>query len=168
MIWGQYDDFEIWRDYGRVRLCQNLLRTAPRRAFCALFVEIAPQSPVWRWFEASTTILRSSGRQTWDFVKTCSARSRNVRFVPFLYKSHCLHRFGDDLRPVRRFWDLLYGRGEIVPKLAPHGPKRAFCALFVGNRTVFPIWRWFEASTTILRCSGRQKWDFVKTCSPRP
>ena len=114
----------------------------------------------------------------WNFAKTCSARSQTCVLCSF-HRHRSVFQAWRWLRPVRRFWDLLCAKGafcalfiEIAQFLRfrdDFRPVRRFWGLvcsevrfcqnlrlcsFYKNRTVFPIWRWFEAKTTILRCGG--------------
>ena len=117
MIWGQYDDFEIW--YAEKWDLPKTCSARPQTCVLCTFHGNRTVFPIWWWFEASTTISKSGMR-----------------------------------------------KGEILSKLAPQSPKRAFCALFL-QIALFPDLPmiWGQLDDFVIWFA--EKWDFAKTCSAR-
>ena len=95
MIWGQYDDFEIWY------------------------------------------------AEKWGFAKSCSARPQAFVFSHFREKSH----FFPDLVMIWGQYDhfeIWYAEKWDLAKTCSERPQTCVLCTFLVNRTVLPIWRWFE------------------------
>ena len=145
MTWCQYDDFEIW-------WAQNLdfaITCSARPQTCVLntFHRSRTVFTIWRWFEASTTILRS-GVLKIGILETLAPHGSKRAFWALFIEVVQFPRFGDDLRPPRRFWGLVCSKVTFCQNCYPRPQTYVLCT-FHRNSTVFTIGRWFEASTTI-------------------
>ena len=167
MIWGQYNDFEIWcvQKWDLAKSCSH----GRERAFCALFIEITlfsrfgddlrpvrrfwdlvcskvgfcqtcsawPKTCVlyifhrtrtafliWRWFGASSTILWSSVRSS-DTLRKLARYGPKRAYCERFTEIALLFRFGDDLRPVRRFWNMVCGNVTLCENLLCNLLRRA-------------------------------------------
>ena len=66
-------------------------------------------------------------------------------------KSALFPRFGENLRPVGRFWQLWRLKNAIWPKRAAHDLKSAFCTIFMESALFSrfdelfrPVWRFWQ------------------------
>ena len=140
-IWGQFNDFE---NFWPKRAAHDL-----KRAFCTIFMERAPFSlfggnfrPICRFWELWRSKMRFGQnvlRMTWKY-----------RFVQFSWKVHCF--------PVsKRIWGQFHDFENFdaqkcdLAKTCCAWPEKSVLYNFHGKRTVFPFWRAFEVSVTILR-----------------
>ena len=132
-----------------------------KRAFCTIFMETALFSrfqenfrPVWRFWELWRSKMRFGQnvlRMTWK-----------ERFVQFSWKAHCF----PVLKRILGWCDDFENFDALKCDLA-----KTCCAWpekCVLKSTVFPFWREFEVSFTILRTFTLQKCDLAKTCSAWP
>ena len=98
--------------------------------------------PVWRFWELSRSKMRFGQnvlRMTWK-----------ERFVQFLSKAHCfpfLKRISGQCDDFENF----DAQKCDLAKTCCAWPEKSVLYNFYGKRTVFPFWREFEASVTILR-----------------
>ena len=166
--------FPIWRWFetsatilkSGVRKSEILAKLAPhgpKRAFCALFLEIELLSQ----FGDDLTV-----RRFWDlawrkvrFCETLLRTAPNVRFVHFSQRTHCF----PDLVMIWGHYDdfeILYEEKWDFAKTFSARPQTCVLCTLPRNRTVFPISWWFDVSTTILT-SGVPKSDFLSKLAPR-
>ena len=106
MIWGHYGDFEIscaarWHF---AKTCS----VRPQTCVLWTFRWNGTVFPIWRWFEASRTNLRSSLRQNEILLKRALPGPKRA-FCTLFEEIELFSRFCDDLRTVRRFWVLVCG-----------------------------------------------------------
>ena len=156
--------------------------------------------PFWRAFEASFTILRTLTVKNAIWPKR-AARDPKKGCCTIFMKSALFFLFGENLRPVWRFWQLWrsqtrFGQNvlrmiwnerfvqfswkahcfSVLKRISCHcddfenfdaqkcdlaktccaWPETSVLYNFHGKRTVFPFWREFQASVTILRTLTRK------------
>ena len=152
--------FPFWREFQakvtilRTLTLQNAIwpkRAAHdvKRAFCTIFMEGALFSrfrenfrPRWRFWELWRSKMRFGQkvlRMTWK-----------KRFVQFSWKAHCflvLERISGPRDDFENFDALKCD----LTKTCCAWPEKSVLDNFNEKRTVFPIWREFQASVTILR-----------------
>ena len=160
MFHGKRTFFPFWQEFQasvtnlRTLTRQNAIwqkRAAHdlKRAVCTIFMESALFSrfgknfrPLWRIWELWRSKMRFSQnvlRMTWK-----------ERFVQFFMESALFSCFEENLRPVSRFWELWRSKLRFG-KTYSAWPEKSVLYNFHGKRTVFPFWREFQASLTILR-----------------
>ena len=164
---GKRTVFPFWREFEasvtnlRTLMLTNLIwpkRAAHdlKRAFCTIFMKSAPVFQFWREFTASVTILTTLTLTNAIWPKR-AAHDLKRAFCTIFMKSALFPRFGENLRPVWRFWQLwpskmrfsavfpfsgqlqasltilrtLTLKNAICPKRAAHDLKRAFCTIFM-------------------------------------
>ena len=104
---------------------------------------------VWRELEASVTILRTLTLKNAIWPKR-AAHDLKRAFCTIFMESELFSWFEENLRPVWRFWELWRSQmrfGQIVLRMT--WKERLY--KFYEKRTVFPFWREFETSVTILK-----------------
>ena len=151
--------FPFWKEFGTsVTILRSLTLTnliSPKRAahdlkraFCTIFMKSAPFfrfgenfRPVWLFWQLWRSKMRFGQnvlRMTWK-----------EPFVQFSWKAHCFP-----------FLDRMYGQCDDFENFDAHKrdlaktccvcPEKSVLYNFYGKRTVFPFWREFQASVTIL------------------
>ena len=146
-IWGQCDDFENF-DAPKCDLGKTC-SAWPEKSVLYNFYGKRTVFLCWRDFEASFTILRTLTLQNAIWPKRAPHDLKRA-FCTIFMESAQFSRFNENFRPLWRFWELWRSQMRFWPKRAAHDLKSAFCTIF-RKRTVFPFWRQFEASFTILR-----------------
>ena len=137
-----------------------------KRAFCTIFMKIAlfflfgeNLRPVWRFWQLWRSKMRFGQnvlRMTWK-----------ERFVQCSWKTHCfpvLKRISgqcDDFEPID-------AQKCDLAKTCCAWPEKSVLYNFHEKRTVFPFWREFETSVTIVRSLTLKKYDLAKTCCAWP
>ena len=173
---GKRTVFLFWREFEATvtNLKTLTLKNAiwPKRAahhlksgFCTIFIKSALFSRfketlrlVWRHWKLWRSKMRFGQnvlRMTW-----------NQRFVEFSWKAHCfpvLARISVQCDDFKKF----HAQKCDLAKTWCAWPEKRVWYNFHGKRTVFPFWREFEASFTILR-TLTLKCDLAKTCSAWP
>ena len=124
MIWGQYDDFEVWcaQKWDFAKTCSARPQTCVLFTFhrnCSVFT-------IWRWFEASTTILRSGVHKTWNFTKSCSEWSETSALSTLSEYLLSCNDLATDTRQVRRFWGVVCSKVRFCQKLLRTAPNVRF------------------------------------------
>ena len=146
-IWGQCDDFENFhaqKSYLAKTCCawheKSVLYNfhGKRTAF-----------PFRREFQASVTILRTFVLKNAIWSKR-AAHDLKRAFCTIFIKSARFSLFGENFRPVWRFWELWRPKCDLDKTCCPW-PEKSVLYNFYKKRTVFPFWREFQASVTILR-----------------
>ena len=102
-IWGQCDDFEHFD-----ALKCDFAKTScawPETSVLYNFHEKRTVFPFWRQFETSLPILRSLTLTNTIWVKP-AAHDLKRAFCTIFIKNALFPRFGENLRPVWRFWQL--------------------------------------------------------------
>ena len=135
-IWGQCDDFENFDAHKR-----DLAKTC-----CAW-----PEKNVFTIFTKSAQFLpfEENLRQVWRFWKLWRSLMRFGQNV-LLWKAHCFPG-------LKRTWGQCYDFENFdaqkcdLAKTCCAWPEKSVLYNFHGKRTVFLVWREFEASVTILR-----------------
>ena len=139
--------WELWRS--QMRFWPKRAAHDLKSAFCTIFMESAlfsrfeenlrPLSRFWELWRSKMRFGRNVLRMTW-----------NVCFVHFLSKAHCF--------PVlKRIWSQCDDFENFdapncdLAKKSCAWPEKSVLYNFHGERIVFPFWREFEASVTILR-----------------
>ena len=166
-----------------------------KRGFCTIFMKSALFLPSWREFEASVTILTT---MTLRNAKRPKRAPHDLKrgFCTIFMESAPFSHFGENVRPVWRFWQLWRSemrKGQNMPRMTwKEGfvqflwkahcfptlermfgqcddfdnfdaqkcdlgntccawPKKTVLYNFHEKRTVFPYWKKFKTSVTILR-----------------
>ena len=88
--------------------------------------------------------------QKYDLAKTCCAWPEKNVLYNFLMESALFSSFGENLRPVSRFWELCAQKSDLA-KTCCAWPEKRVSYNFLWKRTVFLFWREFQASFTILK-----------------
>ena len=101
--WGQCDDFDNF-DAHRCDLAKTCCAW-PEKSVLYNFHERRTVFPFWRVFETSLTILRSLTLKNTIWAKP-PAHDLNQAFSTILMESALFYLFGENLRPVWRFWQL--------------------------------------------------------------
>ena len=82
MIWGQYDDFEIWgaekSDFGETCSAQ------PWTCVLCAFLRNPTVFPIWWWFWGQYDDFEIWYAEKWGFAKSCSARPQTCVLCTFL------------------------------------------------------------------------------------
>ena len=119
-----------------------------KRGFCTIFIISALFClfgeifrPVWRFL----TLWRSQMRFGQNVLRTTWKK----RFVQFLWKAHCFPVLQRIWGQCDDFENFDAHKCELA-KTCCSWPKKRVLYNFYGKRTVFPFWREFEASVTIL------------------
>ena len=120
-----------------------------KRGFCTIFMESAPFShfgenvrPVWRFWQLWRSEMRKGQnvpRMTWK-----------EGFVQFLWKAHCFPTLERMLGQCDNF-DNFDAQKCDLGNMCCAWPKKTVLYNFHEKRTVFPYWRKFKTSVTILR-----------------
>ena len=139
--------WELWRS--KMRFGQNVLRMTWKERFVQ-FSWKAHCFPVLKRISAQFCEFENFDGQKCDLAKTCCAWPEKSVLYNF-HKNALFSPFGENFRPVCRFWELSRFKNSISLKCAAHDLKRSFCFNFHEKRTVFPFWREFQARVTILR-----------------
>ena len=132
-----------------MRFGQTVSRMTWKERFCTIFMESALFSrfeenlrPVWRFWELWRSPMR--------FCQNVLRMTWKERFVDFWWKAHCFSvlktiwgQFHDFENFVAQKWKLA--------KTCSAWPEKSVLYNFHKKPTVFPFWRQFEASVTILK-----------------
>ena len=150
----------FWREYdANVRILRTLtVKTAIwpkraahvlKRALCTILMESALFSRFGENF-----------RPLWGFLRTCTVKNviwpkraaHEVKraFCTIFMESALFSRFGENFRPVWGFRELWRSKLRFAKTCCAWAEKSVLYN-FHGKRTVFPFWREFEASFTILK-----------------
>ena len=140
--------WELWRS--KMRFGQNVLRMTWKKPFCTIFMVKRTVFPFWRELQASVTILRTLTLKNAIWPKR-AAHDLKRAFCTIFMESALFSRFEENLRPVWRFWELWRSKIRFGQNVLSMTWKSSVLYNFHGKRTVFPFWREFEASVTILR-----------------
>ena len=105
--------------------------------------------PFWREFEASFTILRTLTLKNAIWTKR-AAHDLKRAFCTIFRKSALFSLFGENFRPVWRFWELWRPKCDLA-KTCCAWPEKSVLYNFYKKRPVFSFWREFQTSVTILR-----------------
>ena len=159
-FYGKRTVFPFWREFeASVTILTTLtlknaiwLKRAPhdlKRALCTILMESALFSrfaenlrPVWRFWELWPSQMRFGQnvlRMTW-----------NERFVQFSWKPHCFPLLARISGQCDHFENFDAQKCDLA-KTCSAWPIKNVLYNFIGKRTVFPFWREFKASVTILR-----------------
>ena len=163
--------WELWRS--KMRFGQNVLRMTWKERFVQFSWEKCTVFPFWREFQAKVTILRTltlknaiwPKRAAHDlksgfckiFLESalffCFEEMRMTwkeRLVQFSWKAHCFLVFERISGPRDDFENFDAPKCDLA-KTCCAWPEKSVLYNFHEKRTVFPLWREFEASFTILR-----------------
>ena len=135
--------WELWRS--KIPFGQNVLRMS----VLYFFYGKRTVFPFWREFETSVTILRSLTLKNAIWPKWLLLTWKE-QFVQFSSKAHCfpfLERIWGQCDDFENF----DAQKCDLAKTCCAWPEKSVLYNFHGKRTVFPFWREFEASVTILR-----------------
>ena len=191
-IWGQCDDFDNF-DAQKCDLAKTCCAW-PETSVLYNFHKKRTLFPFWRAFQASVTILTTLTLKNAIWPKR-AAHDLKRAFCTIFMKSALFPRFGENLRPVWRFWQLWrlkmrFGQNVLrmtwkerfvqfswkahcfpvlkriwgqcddfdnfdalkcdFAKTCCAWPETSVLYNFHKKRTLFPFWREFEASVTIL------------------
>ena len=165
-IWGQCDDFENFdsEKHDLAKTCcvcpekRVLYNFDGKRKTCCAW----PKKSVlhnfygkrtvflfWREYDANVRILRTLTVKTAIWPKR-AAHVLKRAFCTIFMESALFSRFGENFRPVWRFWELWRSKLRFAKTCCAWAEKSVLYN-FHGKRTVFPFWREFEASFTILK-----------------
>ena len=146
-ISGQCDDFENFDAQNAI--WPKLAAHDLKRAFCTIFIKSAlfflfgenfrPVGRFWELWHSKMRFGQNVLRVTWK-----------ERFVQFSWKAHCFPVLN---RISRQFHDFenLDARKCDLAKTYSAWPETSVLYSFHRKRTVFPFWREFQASVTILK-----------------
>ena len=146
-IWGQCDDFENF-DPHKCDLAKTCCAW-PETSVLYNFYGKRTVFPFWREFKASVTILTTLTLKNAIWPKG-ALHDLKDRFCTIFMTNALFSPFGENLRPVWRFWELWRHKCELA-KTCCSWPKKRVLYNFYGKRTVFPFRREFETSVTIFR-----------------
>ena len=157
---GRRTVLHFWREF---EASFTILRTLPlknqiwpkraahdlKRVFCTIFMESAlfssfgenlrPVSRFWELWRSKTRFGENVLRMTWK-----------ERVIQFSWKAHCfsaLKRICGQLHDFQNFG----AQKSDLGKTCCAWPEKRVLYNFLANRTVFPLWRKFQASFTILK-----------------
>ena len=159
-ISGQCDDFDNY-DAPKCDLAKTCC-SWPKKSVLYNFHEKRTVFPFRREFQASETILRTLTLTNLIWPKR-AAHDLKKAFCTIFMESALFSRFEENFRPVWRFWELWRSKirlGQNVLRMTWNErfvqfSWKAHCFPVLFNfyekRTVFPFWREFEGSVTILR-----------------
>ena len=138
--------WELWRS--KMEIGQNVLRMTWKERFVQFSWKghcFPVLKTIWRLFHD----FENFDAPKCNLAKTCSVWPEKSVLSIFL-KSPLFSFFKENLRIVSRFRDLWRSKMQIGQN-GSAWPEKSVLYNFHENRTVFPFWREFEASVTILR-----------------
>ena len=127
---------------------ENVLCAWPEKSVLYNFHGKRTVFPFCIEFEASVTILRTLTLKNAIWRKR-AAHDLKREFCTIFMESALFSLFGEIFRPVWRFLTLWPSQMRFA-KTCSAWPEKSALYNFYGKRTVFPFWREFKASVTIL------------------
>ena len=159
-ISGQFDDFENFH----AQKC-DLVKTCcarPEKSVLYNFYGKRTVFPFWREFQASLTILRTLTLKNTIWPKR-AAHDLKRAFCTIFMKSALFSLFGENFRPVWRFWELWRSKCDLA-KTCCAWPEKSVLYNFYKKRTVFPLLERISDQCDDFENFDAQKCDSAKTC----
>ena len=142
--------WELWRS--KIRFGQNLLRMTWKAGFVQFCKAhcFSALKKIWGQFHDF---------ENFDLAKNVLRMTWKERFCTIFMESALFSRFDENFRPRDDFENFDAPKCDLA-KTCCAWPEKSVLDNFIRKRTVFPIWREFQASVTILRTLT------LKNCAP--
>ena len=150
-----HDDFENFDD-PKCDLAETCFAW-PEMCVLYTFYRKRTVFPFWREFEASVTILRTLTLQIAIWRKK-AAHDLKRAFCTIFMESALFSLFGENLRPVWRFWELWRSQMRFGQNVSRMTWKERFCTIFMESELFFrfkenlrPVSRFWELRRSKMR-----------------
>ena len=144
-LWREFEtSFTIFRTLAPKKCC-----AWPEKSVLYNFQKRGTVFSFWREFQARVTILKTLTLKNAIWPKP-AAHDLKRAFCTIFMESALFSSFGENFRPVWRFWKFDAQKCDLA-KTCCAWPEKSVLYNFHEKRTVFPISREFQASVTILR-----------------
>ena len=155
--------WELWRS--KMRFGQNILRR-PEKSVLNMFHGKRTFFPFWQEFQASVTNLRTLTLQNAISPKR-AAHDLKRAFCTIFRKSAPFSLFGENFRPVWRFWELWRSKMRFGQNVLRMTWKERFVQ-FSWKAHCFPVSKRISGQCDDFENFNAQKCDLAKTCCAWP